>query len=70
LILINNLVYLRINKKEMEIGRAELFKRISKDMSDQERKNWIYEHTDKDHLRYIISDMSDDEVEEELSLFK
>jgi len=54
----------------MKTGRAELFKLVLKDMSDQERKDWIYEHTDIDHLRYIISDMTDEEVENELNLIK
>ena len=54
----------------MKIGRAELFNLVSKDMSNQERKDWIYEHTTNQMILNIILDMPDDEVENELSLFK
>jgi hypothetical protein len=59
-----------MESKPMKIGRAELFNLVSKDMSNQERKDWIYEHTTNQMILNIILDMPDDEVENELSLFK
>ena len=56
----------------MKIGnsnRAVLLQSVN-NMSNQERKDWIYERTTDQMILNIISDMSDNEVEEELSLFK
>lgn len=36
-------------------------------MSDNERKNWIYEHIDTTHIDYLIESLSDDEVKKELN---
>jgi phage gp16-like protein len=49
-------------------NRAVLLQSVN-NMSNQERKDWIYEHTDNQMLLNIILDMPDDEVENELSLF-
>ena len=54
--------------KTVNSNRAVLLQSVN-NMSNQERKDWIYEHTDNQMLLNIILDMPDDEVENELSLF-
>lgn len=53
----------------MKTQHTKLFEIITK-MSDKERKDWIYEHTNDQMLLNIILDMPDDEVENELNLIK
>jgi hypothetical protein len=55
--------------KTVNSNRAVLLQSINK-MSNQERKDWIYEHTTDQMILNIILDMSDDEVENELNLIK
>ena len=50
-------------------NRAVLLQSVN-NMSNQERKDWIYEHTTNQMILNIILDMSDEEVENELNLIK
>jgi len=54
----------------METNRLKLYNFVTGKMSQQERKDWIYEHTDKVIIINIISDMSESDVENELNSVK
>lgn len=51
----------------MKAQRTKLYEIIANKMSNQERKDWIYEHTNDQMILNIILDMPDDEVENELN---
>jgi hypothetical protein len=55
---------------DLSENKKRLAKVVLHDMTLQERKDWIYQHLDDDQMLWIISEMSEDEVEQELNKIK
>ena len=50
--------------------KEEILDAVINAMTEQERKNWIYQHVDNAMIKHIIANMTDEEIDKELKKVK